>query len=85
MTDLIQSSRDLEAIDLESDESGDSSAHSGRTSLRGPIITISIVIVLVVATGLTVLGLGVTNTNITKFTATSPLMPSGLLGPVTLR
>jgi hypothetical protein len=26
-----------------------------------------------------------TNTNITKFTATSPLMPSGLLGPVTLR
>ena len=26
-----------------------------------------------------------TSTNITKFTATSPLMPSGLLGPVTLR
>jgi hypothetical protein len=26
-----------------------------------------------------------TKTNITKFTATSPLMPSGLLGPVTLR
>jgi hypothetical protein len=26
-----------------------------------------------------------TRTNITKFTATSPLMPSGLLGPVTLR
>jgi hypothetical protein len=26
-----------------------------------------------------------TTTNITKFTATSPLMPSGLLGPVVLR
>jgi hypothetical protein len=26
-----------------------------------------------------------TNTNITKFTASSPLMPSGLLGPVVLR
>jgi hypothetical protein len=77
MTDLIQSSRDLEAIDLESDESGDSSAHSGRTSLRGPIITISIVLVLVVATGLTVLGLGVTDTNITNFDASSWLYSSG--------
>jgi hypothetical protein len=26
-----------------------------------------------------------THTNIAKFTATSPLTPSGLLGPVTLR
>jgi hypothetical protein len=26
-----------------------------------------------------------THTNITKFTANSPLMPSGLLGPVTVR
>jgi hypothetical protein len=77
MTDLIQSSRDLEEIDLDSDESGGSSGHSGRTSLRGPIITISIVIVLVVATGLTVLGLGVTNTNITNFDASSWLYSSG--------
>jgi hypothetical protein len=77
MTDLIQSSRDLEAIDLDSDDSGDSSGHSGRTSLRGPIITISIVLVLVVATGLTVLGLGVTDTNITNFDASSWLYSSG--------
>jgi hypothetical protein len=26
-----------------------------------------------------------THTNLTKFTATSPLMPSGLLGPIILR
>ena len=76
MTDLIQGSRELQDIDLESESDDESSGHSGRSSLRGPIITISIVLVLVIATGLTVLGLGVDNTTISNFDASSWLVSS---------
>ncbi len=69
MTDVIQGSRELEGIDLESEI--DSSDHSGQSSLRGPVITVFVVLALVVATGLTVLGLGVTDTTITNFDANS--------------
>jgi hypothetical protein len=78
MTNVIQGTRDLDDIDLDGDGEGEgeSSGHNGRPSLRGPIVTISIVLVLVVATGLTVLGLGITDTNISNFDASSWLYSS---------
>jgi hypothetical protein len=69
MTDLIQGSRELEGLDGDPDD--ELAERPERSSLRGPVITISIVLALVVATGLTVLGLGVTDTNMSNFDASS--------------
>jgi len=74
MSDLAQESRELAEYDFDDDV--DATEHSGRSRGRGPIITIAVVLALVVATGLTVLGLGVNNTSVTNFDASSWLFSS---------
>ena len=70
MTDLASDRQELLDVDLEPSE------HNGRSRSRGTVITLATVVILAIATGLTVLGLGVTNDAVANFDASSWLFSS---------